>query len=227
MMGCMRRIVLLVVLLALAAAAWLFRDRLIAMWHDLRSDDAPQNVSPELAESAEQKLATMSEPNAPDRVTLSSAELQSYVTYRMAEALPSFILDPVVTVDEGDLKVSARVPTDEVAGMRGMGGSEEILSMLPDTTEVEAKGHLIPLGDGRVGLAVDEVSAASIPLPARMIPRILESMGRRDEPNLPREALAVRLPGGVTNAFAHGDSIIFLSKGADDARAADEAQADD
>jgi hypothetical protein len=213
-MGCMRRVAVLVIFLALLAGAWLFRDRLIGMWQNLRSEEVSQTVSPELAERAEQKLAAMNEPNPPDRVTLTSAELQSFVAFRMAEALPSFILDPVVTIEEGELRVHAWVPTDEVAGMRGLGGTEEILSMLPDTTEVVAKGHLIPLGDGRVALAVDEVTAASIPLPDRVIPRILESIGRRDEANLPDDALAVRLPDGVRDVFADGDSIVFMSRGA-------------
>ena len=210
-MGCMRRIAMLVVLLALLVGAWLFRDRLIGMWQSLRSEDVPQNVSPELADRAEQKLAALTGEDAPARVTLTSSELQSLVTYRMAESLPAFILDPVVTVEDGEMRVHARVPTDEVAGMRSLGGTEEILSMLPDTTEVVAKGHLIPLGDGRVALSVDEVTAASIPLPARVIPRILASIGRRDEPNLPEDALAVRLPDGVSNVFADGDSIVFMS----------------
>ncbi len=210
-MGCMRRIVLLVVLVALLAGAWIFRAQLLGMWQNLRSAAEPTVVSAELADRAEQKLAVLHEPDAPARVTLTSAELQSLVTYRIAETLPGFILTPRVTVEDGELRVHARVPTDEVSGMRGLGGSEEILSMLPDTTEVEAKGHLIPLGDGRVGLAIDEVTAASIPMPSRLIPRLLESIGRRDEPGLPAEALAVRLPTGATSVFMHGDSIVFVS----------------
>ena len=211
-MGCMRRFALLGVLIALFVGAWVFREQLIGMWQDLRSEDVPQEVSPELAARAEQKLSVMGDSNPPARVTLTSAELQSLVAYRMAEGLPSFILEPAVTIDDGDLRVRARVPTDEVAGIRGLGGSEEILSMLPDTTEVVAKGHLIPLGDGRAALAVDEVTAASIPLPGRLIPRILESIGRRDEAGLPADALAVRLPDGVANVFADGDSIVFMSR---------------
>ena len=213
-MGCMRRIALLVVFAALLIGAWLFRDKLIGMWQSLRAEDVPQEVSPALADRAEQKLAAMTTADAPERVTLSSPELQSLVAYRMASSLPSFILEPIVTVEDGDLRVRARVPTDEVSGMRSLGGTEEILSMLPDTTEVVAKGHLIPLGSGRVALSVDEVTAASIPLPSRVIPRILTSIGRVDEPNLPEDALAVRLPDGVDNVFADGDSIVFMAGGA-------------
>lgn len=219
MMGCMRRLVLLVILLALLVGAWIFRDRLITAWQDLRADDEVQEVSPQLAESAERKLASFSEADPPPRVTLTSAELQSLVAYRMAASLPGFILSPRVAIADGELRVRARVPTDEVGGMRGIGGSDEILSMLPDTTEVEAKAHLIPLADGRVGLAVDEITAASIPLPGRIIPRILESVGRVDEPGLPAEALAVRLPAGVRAVYAHGDSIVFISTGAPSRRA--------
>ena len=108
-MGCMRRIALLVVLVVLLAGAWLFRDRLIGMWQSLRSEESTQYVSPELADRAEQKLATMTGPDAPARVTLTSAELQSLVAYRMEESLPRFILDPVVTVDDCVLRVRARV----------------------------------------------------------------------------------------------------------------------
>ena len=212
MIGCMRRIVVVVLLLALVVGAWLFRSQLIGAWQGLRGGGEPELASPELAERAEAKLASLNEADAPARISLTSAELQSLVTYRMAASLPPFILDPVVTVEEGDLRVTARVPTDQVAGVRGIGGSEEILSMLPDTTEVQAKAHLIPLGDGRVALAVDEVSAASIPLPSRAIPRILESVGREDEPDLPAEALAVNLPAGVASVYTRGDSIVFVSR---------------
>lgn len=212
MRGIVRSIGVLAVLVALVFFAWIFRDRLIALWQDLRGDDAVAEVSPELAERAEEKLAVMNRPQPPDRVSLTSDELQSLVAYRMAPTLPPFILAPVVTVVDGELRVRARVATEQVAGMRSVGGAEELLSMLPDTTDVEAKGHLIPLGGGRVGLAIDDVSAASIPLPARVIPRILESVGRVDEPGLPREALAVRLPTGVASAFAHGDSIVFVGR---------------
>src|SRR5688500_10020887 len=212
----MRRIAAVVIVLALLAAAWLFRSQLIGAWQSLRGGAEPELASPELAERAERKLAALEGEDPPARVTLTSAELQSLVTYRMAESLPPFILDPVVTVEEGDLRVSARVPTDQVAGVRGIGGSREILSMLPDTTEVQAKAHLIPLGDGRVGLAVDAVTAASIPLPDRAIPRILESVGRRDEPDLPDDALAMNLPPGVSSVHTTGNSIVFVSRGATD-----------
>lgn len=212
MKGCLRGVGVLVFLVALAVGAWMFRDRLIGMWHDLRGGDAPAEVSPELAAHAAEKLAVMNGPEPPERVSLTSAELQSLVAYRIAETLPPFILTPRVTVANGRLEVHARVATEQVAGMRGIGGAEEMLSLLPDTTDVEARGHLVPLGDGRVGLIVDEVSAASIPLPARVIPRMLESVGRIDEPGLPREALAVRLPTGIASAFAHGDSIVFIGR---------------
>lgn len=212
----MRRIAAVVIVLALLAAAWLFRSQLIGAWQSFRGGAEPELASLELAERAERKLAALEGDDPPARVTLTSAELQSLVTYRMAEALPPFILDPVVTVEEGDLRVSARVPTDQVAGVRGIGGSQEILSMLPDTTEVQAKAHLVPLGDGRVALAVDEVTAASIPLPSRAIPRILESVGRRDEPDLPADALAMKLPPGVSSVHTSGSSIVFVSRGATD-----------
>ncbi|HUF13644.1 MAG TPA: hypothetical protein VMN78_11130 [Longimicrobiales bacterium] len=216
----MRRIVVLVIVLALLVGAWVFRDRLLGVWQDLRTNDEVQHVSPELAAHAERKLGAFTNEDRPASVTLSNAELQSLVAYRMVESLPAFILSPSVDIEAGELRVKARVPTDEVAGM-SIGGSDEILAMLPDTTEVEARAHLIPLTDGRVGLAVDEITAASIPLPDRVIPRILTGMGRVDEAGLPSRALAVRLPEGVRSVYAHGDSIVFVSTTEPPAPAAD------
>lgn len=210
----MRRITVLVVLIALGVGAWVFRDRLVDAWHSFRPEEAEVPVSEQLADRAERKLASMAEADGPTRIALSSAEVESLVAYRMAQALPGFILAPRVTVDDGEIHVNARVPTDEVAGMRRLAGSDEIFSILPDTTEVQARGRIIPIGNGRVALAVDEVTAAHIPLPSRIIPRLLERVGRVEEPGLPREALAVRLPDGIVNAYAHGDSVVFVSTAA-------------
>ena len=68
MFGCLRRLVVLVLLLALAAGAWLYRDRLAALWRDARGTPDPPAVVPtaELAETAQAKLDALgSDTSAP------------------------------------------------------------------------------------------------------------------------------------------------------------------
>jgi hypothetical protein len=75
-----------------------------------------------------------------------------------------------------------------------------------------ASGQLIPLQENRVGIAIDELTAARIPLPRGMIPAILRRLGRHDEPGLPPDAFGMALPPGATNAYIRGDSLIFMGR---------------
>lgn len=212
MFGCIRRGMAVVIVLALLVAAWFFRSDLLGLWQSLGGGDEAAQVSPSMAEGAERKLAALG--SGVDRVALTEPELQSLVRYRMAGSIPRFVLSPTVRLEDGGVRVQARVPTDEVRGLPGIPGSSELIDMLPDTTDVEARGHIIPLGPGRVALSVDEVSAAKIPLPERVIPTLLRGVGRVDEPGLSESALAVTLPSGASHAFVHRDSLIFLSRAA-------------
>jgi hypothetical protein len=89
----------------------------------------------------------------------------------------------------------------------------EAAAFLPDTTEVGVTGQLLPLRAGRVALAVDQVRAARIPLPKRLVPGALRKLGRKAEPGLPADALALPLPPGVDAAYVRGDSLVFLKNG--------------
>lgn len=220
MFGCLRRAGAGVILLVLLAGAWYFRSDLVGLWQRFASRNEPATASPALAEHAEEKLLELHDEDGSGRVALTEPELQSLLRYRLASGLPAYVLSPTVRLGDGRVRVEARVPMDQVRGLPGVPGSGEIVDMLPDTTDVEARGHLIPLSEGRVALSVDEVSAAKIPLPERVIPALLRQMGRVDEPGLPETALAVSLPPGAARAYVHQDSLVFLSRRAA-ARAAD------
>ena len=66
---------------------------------------------------------------------------------------------------------------------------------------------------GRVALAVDQVRAARIPLPKRLVASALSKLGRKPEAGLPADALALRLPSGADAAYVRGDSLVFLNNG--------------
>jgi hypothetical protein len=205
--GCMRRIVALVVLLAIAAGAFLYRERLVTAWHDLRGTSPQAAVaSPELADLAERKLGELRDGQRSYAV-LSAVELESLLAFRYPGLIPAFLDAPTVELQGDRLRLRARIPVDKLPDLEGLGPAA---AFLPDTTELTVGGRLLPLQPGRVAFAVEEVSAQRFPLPRRLVPGALQRLGRKDEPGLPRDAMALPLPPGASAAYVRRDSLFLV-----------------
>lgn len=191
--------------------AWQHRDTLESAWTALRDWRAgPQEPSPELAAAAQAKLAALASAHDATRVSLTQAEVQSLVRYRIAAALPTYVIEPEIELRGDRLRIRAQVPTDLLPWTDDAIDVQEIL---PDTAVVTATAQLIPLDGERVGLAVDELTAARVPLPRAMIPMVLRRLGRDDEPGLPADALALPLPTGAGGAYIRRDRLVFVPRG--------------
>lgn len=205
----MRKLLLLIVLIAVGGLAWLNRDRITAVVRGVGNTSAEAAApSEELADQAGQKLDDL-ESGREERVALSGEELQSLLQYRYPQLLPAFVDSPKIALEGDRIHVTARVPIESMPNLSELG---DAAGFLPDTTEVGMTGSILPLGTGRVALAVDEVSASRIPLPDRLIPGALRRLGRKDEPGLPREALALPLPPGAASAYVRDDSLYLLAQ---------------
>ena len=210
-MGCLKTIVGLFLVLVLAVVLFLNRDRVSDAWRDLRGVKEPTTLgpSPELAELAAEKLEKLKSGEV-QSVALSENEIQSLMQYKYRQILPAFVDSPRVELNEGKIEVHARVPVERLPQLNELG---EAAGFLPDTTEVAVIGQILPLRSGRVALAVDQVRAARIPLPKRLVAGALRKLGRKEEPGLPQDALAVPLPPGADAAYVRGDSLVFLNNG--------------
>ena len=209
--GCVRRVLVLGLLVGVILGAWLYRDRLRLAWQDLRGTrEQVIEPSPELAAIAEQKLAALLD-GSQTVVALSSVELQSLLLYRYEGVFPAFLGSPRVELREDQVRLRASVPVDKLPRVADL---DEIIAFLPDTTELTVAGQLLPLESGRIGFGIDEVTAATIPLPHRLVPRLLEQIGRQDEPGLPPDAIALQLPRGVAAAYVRADSLYLLAPAA-------------
>lgn len=206
--GCMRRVVALGLCVAVAVVAWHYRGEIQDAWEGLvgGAADAP---SEELAAEAQAKLAAFASREAPTRVVLTESEVQSLVRYRLAGLLPPYVVEPQVELVDGRIKMRAQLPTEQFPRVDEL---SDAVGFLPDTAEIHAVGQLIPIEGGGVGLAVDEISAAKIPLPRGVIPTVLRRLGRRDAPGLPPDAVALPLPEGVSAAYIRGDSLILIGR---------------
>jgi hypothetical protein len=207
--GCLKSVVSLVLLVVVAVFLFLNRDKISSAWRDVRGgkEETQLGPSPELADVANDKL-TQLKTGESETVSLSENEIQSLLQFKYRQLLPAFVDSPRVSFDNGKIVVQARVPVDRLPQLNEIG---EAAAFLPDTTEVGVTGQILPLRDGRVALAVDQVRAARIPLPRRLVSGALQKLGRKDEPGLPRDALAIPLPPGADAAYVRGDSLVFLN----------------
>jgi hypothetical protein len=210
MSGCLKRIFGLAVLAALLVGGWFYRDRITGLWSRTRAELAPEEVraSADLAEQADRKLSSLAN-GEQTQIALTGQELQSLLHYRYAQLLPAFVDSPRVEIEASRIRLRVRVPVDKLPRVSELG---EAAAFLPDTTDLAITGQLLPLDSGRIALAVDEVSAASIPLPRRLVPGALTRLGRKNEPGLPPDALALPLPPGAAAAYVRGDSLFLLSR---------------
>jgi hypothetical protein len=200
----MSRIVLVLFVIVVAVAAWRFHGPLTDALDRLRGGDfdSAGEATPAMADAAERKLECLSEGTCAE-VALSALELQSLLQFRYTQLLPAFIDSARIDLSDDRMRLRGRIPAERLPVVRGLDPS----AILPDTAELFVQGRLEPLQPGRVGFVIDQVNAARVPLPGGMVPPLLRSVGRADEPGLPDNGIGLPLPYGATSAYLRGDSI--------------------
>jgi len=207
--GCLRRLLVLVVLAVLAGLGWLYRDRIAEAWRHARGlRDEPLVASEALADAAGARIDSLTRGRL-DRAAFSEVELQSLLRYRFAGIMPGFVDSARIELEGDRVRLSGRVPLDRLPTGGALG---DVAAVLPDTSEITLTGTMLPLQPGRVAFGVNQVTAARIPLPKRIIPTALRRLGRTAEPGLPADAIALRLPKGVISAYIRNDSLVLITR---------------
>jgi hypothetical protein len=213
-----RSVVRLLILFALVAAAWYYREPLLELghavadrWTELRRTDGAE-VAP--VEPASRELAAIAQAKLDDvraglttRVAFSTAELQSLLEYRYRGLLPAFVDSPRVELNGDRVRLRVRIPVARIPRTRELG---DIADLLPDTTDLDVRGRLLPARNGAIAFAVDDLSAHRIPLPHRLVPTVLEVLGREPVPGLPEDAISIPLPAGADSVRVRSDSLLVL-----------------
>lgn len=206
-LGCLKRLVAVVLLLVIAVLVWHFRDTIVTGWHRFRGEAPPAVATPaDLARSGQLKLSSLAKGSAQGRVALSGGEVQALLHSRFSGMVPDYLDSARVELDGDRIKLLGRIPTDRLPNVQGMG---EVMGLLPDTTDVAVTGQVIPLGGGRAALAVDQVTAARIPLPHKLVTELIDRVRRGG--NAPSGALPFPLPRGANTAYVRSDSLVLLS----------------
>jgi len=202
--GVVGKLILLILLAALAAGAWMFRGLIPGPW---QRETVITEVSEEGAVAADAKLKRLQENG--DTVRLSGAEFTSYVRYRMANRFATGDLElPTVSFEGETVKVAGRLPKDRIppAQLRQLGAGADFI---PDTADVGVDGSLRMLAPGRGALKVQAASFARFPIPRERYLPILDRVGGMDEPGLERDEVAFQLPPGVGAARVENGMLVL------------------
>lgn len=214
MFGCLRsclgKVVAVVLIVAAAYAGWRWGPSVfprLAEWMGREEVEA----SPELAEATLDRYEAFQAAEgvgAPGEMSLGEGELVSVLRYALPGLLPQGVVEPGVEIDDGRIELSARAAVDRFPDLPDLG---PVIGLLPDTVPLTLGGSLLSLGGNRTALVVDEVTASRIPVPSRMIPDILEALGRTDEPGLPADAIELPLPEGLRSVYIRRDSLVLVA----------------
>jgi hypothetical protein len=202
-MRCLGRLVLVIVLLLLLAAGWLYRDELARLvrgrLHPAAEAARVGHPSDAALRSATRKGDSLLRFH-PDSVLLTPDEMAALVASG-ARFLPAGALDSI-SVELGDrtIRVRTLVRTSRLP--------RKLLDFIPVTPdsleEVIASGTLTPVRSGVAELALTRVLVRGLPVPSEMVARMIGKVtGRADDGRLeiamPQSITGFRVrPNGVT-----------------------------
>jgi len=179
------------------------------VWVEAPPGSGPPQPSPETADATLDRFERFRAGEGGDRLALGSTELSSVLRYAMPGLVPAGVADPEVFLEEGRVRVRARVAVEAFPRLPRL---EQVMGILPDTVLLEMVGSLVRLDQSFLALRVDRVEASRIPIPQRMVADVLAGLGREGPPGLPANALAVPLPDGVASAVVQGDSLVLEAR---------------
>ena len=214
-MGCIGRLGCLIVLVVLAAVAWLYRDRWLHLVGDGRTgrdsaivasrEGVWEPLTPQGGERARRALAQLEQPNGPASVTVAVPDLAAYVYQELARQLPPSA-DSVEAMAKGDrLYLRASVRIQELGAKEMLG---PLGAMLGDRERLEIGGNLRVVSPGLGELTVRELRVGQLPIPPGLIPRIVRQISRRDRPaGISDAGLPLRLPPHISDVRVAGGTM--------------------
>jgi hypothetical protein len=184
-MGCFSRLGCLVVVLVIAAIAWLTSDRWLPRVTGQKTTAAVatgpvwEPLTPQGAERTRQMLTRLSKPTGPVFGNLSSGDVASYVFESLSKQLPQSA-DSVEAAVIGDrLYIRASVRLQDLGGTSVLG---PLAGMLGDRERMEFGGTFHVIRPQLAEYEVKDIKLRDLSIPAAMIPRVLRQTERGSRP---------------------------------------------
>jgi hypothetical protein len=200
-----RRALLLVVLLGIGSAVWLWVPGMRPA--GISGVGLGTEPSPEVADATESRILALLQGES-STLELSAVELESLLRHRVLSAWPEGLGDPDILLSEGEMQLGVRVPRSWFPALPEL---ERVVAFLPDTVALKLRGRVESPSTGGAVLRVDGMEAASIPIPRRFFPLLLREvrallpLSAEEDP----EVVPIPLPAGVKSAELAGDKLVL------------------
>lgn len=183
-MRCLGRLVVLLLLVALAAILWLTRDkwlRYLPGSHGTTTVTEPlwEPLSPEAAARGRKAIDALASRSGPVYTNLKGAEVASYIFERAGAAFPSATDSAEAAVIGDALYVHAIVPTKGIAASGVLGPFGGLLN---DRESITLGGTFRVIRPGLSEFQVREVKLRDFKLPTRAIPNLIKQLDRDPRP---------------------------------------------
>lgn len=192
-MGCLRRFGCLVLILALAAGAYLaylngwlqfLPSRAAKPAADTSvltagAAGAWEPLTPDGASRARTAVQTLGRRTGPVYATVSAGDLASYIFTEIGQQLPPSAENVQASVRNGRLYVRATVNLKELGGASSLG---PLASLLGDREEMLFGGNLHVLRPGLAEFTVEEIKLRDFAVPRGAIPRLIRQFRRGNVP---------------------------------------------
>jgi hypothetical protein len=175
-------------------------------------------VSQQQAESFSRKLSIIEQHAtdaarsgaAPRRTPVTEAEVNSWFAYRSAEALPTGVTQPRITI-VGNRQVvgTATVDLDAVAKSRASGRVFDVWNLVGGRVPLTVTG-LVHASGGRGRFEMQRAEMSGVPIPRRMIEELVDYYSRTpDDPDGVRLDQEFELPAGIQRIdLAPGTAVV-------------------
>jgi len=197
------RVGCLTIIAAAALGAWHYRGEISAALGRVEIEAPAGEPSEQLARAAEEKLLSLAGSDEAE-VSLSEAELQSLLAYRVSPHLPSGIEDPLVRLEDSLIVLSALLRPEQLDQYAPPGMLRQFLADTARAAAILVPGIRRP-GTGQ--LTVSGLQAGTLIVPSLMIPFILQNI-RIPGLDASGSDILVPLPGRVTAIEVIGGEVV-------------------
>ena len=219
-MGCLRRLGCLVLLVAIAVAAWVTRDR----WMPLvrrqvgaaPAAPAPAGppwdlVTPRDDSAGKAAVLKLAQKTGPVFANLTAAEFTGYVVDELSRQLPPSALGTTATIIGDELFIRTNVRPSDLGAEEALG---PLAKMLGEREPMELGGTLDVLRPGLASYTVRTLRFSGLSVPGPGIPSVLGRMqtGARP-PRMAADALPLVIPVQVADLRVRNGRITLYKAG--------------
>ena len=217
MFGCMKRIGCLVLIVVIAALAWLTRDRWYPGARPVAGDDSARGgavvwepLTPEGAERARVAVASLSPRSGQSFANTKPGDLAAYVFTGISKQLPPSAEDVRAAAIDDQLHVRALVKLADFGGAKVLG---PLAGFLSERDTVEFGGNFEVVRPGLAQFRVRQIKLRQLSLPNGAIPKLIAQIRRGAlPPGIAPDALPLEVPTYIGDVRV-GQGKVTLYKG--------------